>query len=200
MAYVQLIQPKKKKKGKKQKAAPRVLVYAKAEDRTISNSVSAYPVEKGYPVGANAKQDSNEFVIDGQIICKTAGQANAIFKKLETWANRGDLVKFQGAQKLSNLVIAELTRHHQEFKLNTIEFTMTVQKISIAKPYKRTKKKGKKQKKAGKKKKTGTFVTVKAGNTYWGWMTKYGTSLKQLRAWNKWPDRKIPIGKRARVK
>ena len=46
----------------------------------------------------------------------------------------------------------------------------------------------------------GLWVTVVAGNTYWGWWKQYGTPIQTLRNWNKWPDRRIPIGARARVK
>ncbi|MFP7481249.1 LysM peptidoglycan-binding domain-containing protein [Weissella paramesenteroides] len=56
---------------------------------------------------------------------------------------------------------------------------------------------GKKQAKAPS---SGVYVTVRPGNTYWGWWVKYGTPIQTLRNWNHWPDRRIPIGARARVK
>ena len=44
------------------------------------------------------------------------------------------------------------------------------------------------------------WVTVRPGNTYWGWWRQYGTPIQTLRNWNHWPDRFIPVGARARVK
>ncbi|MFC6275600.1 LysM peptidoglycan-binding domain-containing protein [Levilactobacillus tangyuanensis] len=43
-------------------------------------------------------------------------------------------------------------------------------------------------------------MTIKKGDTYWGYHMKFGTSIKKLRSWNGFPDRKLPIGKKIRVK
>ncbi|HEM2532857.1 TPA: LysM peptidoglycan-binding domain-containing protein, partial [Listeria monocytogenes] len=82
------------------------------------------------------------------------------------------------------------------------EITVSLRDLRRAStPWVRKKKKSSGKKQSVKSKKSpGTYITVKKGDCYWKWWKRYGTSIAQLRKWNKWPDRRIPIGKRARVK
>ncbi|MEI2461516.1 LysM domain-containing protein [Bacillus subtilis] len=60
-----------------------------------------------------------------------------------------------------------------------------------------------KKKKASKKKtkKSGKlYHKVKKGDTYWGCARKYGTTVNALRRLNPWPDRRIPIGVKMRIR
>nr|WP_230113485.1 LysM domain-containing protein [Bacillus velezensis] len=41
---------------------------------------------------------------------------------------------------------------------------------------------------------------MKKGDTYWGCARKYGTTVSALRRLNPWPDRRIPIGVKMRIK
>nr|WP_243676783.1 LysM domain-containing protein [Secundilactobacillus collinoides] len=43
-------------------------------------------------------------------------------------------------------------------------------------------------------------VTTKPGDTYYKFAQKYNVSVAQLRKWNKYADRSIPVGVKIRVK
>lgn len=50
------------------------------------------------------------------------------------------------------------------------------------------------------KPKAGKYLTIKKGDTYWGYHVSFGTSIAKLRSWNGFPDKALPIGKKIRVK
>lgn len=129
-------------------------------------------------------------------------QANAHYAQLVKWQARGTLVKYFGAMNSGTVMIKELNRVADDggYK-NGYKITMTLQQVNIIGWGKKKRKHaGVKKPHKGKRKSKKVYVTVKPGNTYWGWSMKYGTSISTLRKWNRWPDRRIPIGKKARVK
>ena len=113
-------------------------------------------------------------------------------------AKRCSLIIYRGRSYFKNAVIQDISKGYDTVE-NGFTITITLQPIRVAKtiwekiPQPPVAKQPSKPSNA-------VYVTVQPGNTYWGWWQQYGTSIQQLRNWNKWPDRFIPIGARARVK
>jgi LysM repeat protein len=181
------------KAGKK-----KVEIFAESENENISNKVAQYPVQNGQPVVDHTQRESKTWEFTGKIFGKNQSDIDKKYQQLISWQYHGDLLTYRGAIKHSNIIIETLEKTYEDGGMkNALTVTINLRHVRKVKSSFK-----KKQKPATppKKKKKGTYVTVKAGNTYWGWMMKYGTSINQLRKWNKWPDRRIPIGARARVK
>lgn len=180
------------------------------EDESYSESVTAtaYPVEKGVAftdhVERNPKSISLKVFLSGS-------QANDTLAKLRTQMQKGTIVKYVGRATASNVIILTLDHTRNAIK-NGFELSITLREVRIAKsPWVKAKKKQKPNRKptdnTGKKKPTtkksrGTarYHLTRSGDTYWDLSRKYGTSIPQLRTWNRYPDRRIPIGVKLRVK
>ena len=117
-----------------------------------------------------------------------------------SWQHDGALLVYTGAIRRSSMLITNLHRTEDDGGfVNAIKFSMELTHVEIVKSsFVKAVNVG--PKKPSPPANPGVWVTVRPGNTYWGWMMQYGTSIQQLRNWNHWPDRRIPIGVRARVK
>jgi LysM repeat protein len=166
--------------------------------------VTSYPTEKGLPITDNVKRQPKTFSITGKILGKTNADAVNIYNALEKLQNVGNVVSYVGRTTAKNVVITSMQPTFDSTISNGMGITIELQEIRMASsPYivKKTTVKS-----AGKKTTSNTKTTqavyhvTKKGDTYWGMSRTYGTSIAQLRAWNKYPDTKIPIGVKLRVK
>lgn len=182
-------------------------IHNATETYNSSVSVTSYPVEKGLPLNDSVQRNPDTFTVSGKILDASRKNKNSNKKKQKIieLMNKGKVVKYVGRLKVSNVLITDINGTYTSAVGNGHEFSMSLQRVRIATtPYrkKKTKKKSSGKKSVTSKKKTTTrkYHTVKKGNTYWSLSRKYGTSINQLRKWNKYPDRRIPIGVKLRVK
>ncbi|EAF6111266.1 LysM peptidoglycan-binding domain-containing protein [Listeria monocytogenes] len=173
------------------------------ENESSPFTITDNPVETGANVSYHVQRETKTLEISGFLLGATAERDYATLKD---YAEKGTIVTFRGRVYFKNVLISNLSKSYNTIK-NGFEITISLRDLRRAStPWVRKKKKssGKKQpvkpKKQPVKKTTAVYVTVKSGDCYWKWWKRYGTSIAQLRKWNKWPDRRIPNGARARVK
>lgn len=166
------------------------------EDENVAVEISSRPVEQGAPISDHVQQQNRTLRVSGYLI---GSSAERDYRDLSRWARSGKIITYRGRVNFKDVLISNVTRGYEDIK-NGMEISLSITTVRRAKRswVRRPSNAGRQQ--ATPSKTTGTFVTVKAGNTYWGWSQSYGTSIAQLRTWNGWPDRLIPIGARARVK
>lgn len=174
-------------------------------NESTSNSVTttSYPVEEGFPITDSVQRQPKTYSVSGRIVRKTAKEAETVATAIENLQNKGKMVKYVGRIKASDVLITNFNRSYDVTIANGYTMSLEMQQIRIAKtPYvkKKTKKKVSGKKTVKKKDSGPVYHKVKKGETYWKMMKTYGTSLDQLRKWNKYPDRRIPIGVKLRVK
>lgn len=168
------------------------------ESESSPFTITDNPVETGSPVSDHVQRETKTLEISGFLLGSTAEKDYATLK---SYAEKGTIVTFRGRVYFKNVLISNLSKSYNTIK-NGFEITVSLRDLRRAStPWVRRKKKSSGKKQPSKTKKSaGTYITVKKGDCYWKWWKRYGTSIAQLRKWNKWPDRRIPIGKRARVK
>lgn len=178
----------------------KITVSFETEEEAIKNQVAQHPVQRGQPIVDHTQRESKSWQMSGKLYGKNLHEVDTQYKQLLDWQYNGTLLTIKSAIRDSNTIIESLNKNYDDGGFtNAVRITIGFTKVAIV-TSSFTKAKHTGNKTPTKPKVTGTWVTVKAGNTYWGWMMKYGTSISQLRKWNKWPDRRIPIGARARVK
>ncbi|MBU5285063.1 LysM peptidoglycan-binding domain-containing protein [Weissella confusa] len=175
-----------------------VEVFTLSEHEEISMDVSTHPVEDGSPITDHSQMQSKTFRFSGWIHGNNQSEVDAKYNQLQDWARSADLVTYSGAIRHNGMLISNLTKDYDDGGFqNVVKFSLDLTAVFTVKvTWNKNVNAGKKQASPP----AGVYVTVVAGNTYWGWWVQYGTSIDQLRAWNGWPDRFIPIGARARVK
>ncbi|EAC5079571.1 LysM peptidoglycan-binding domain-containing protein [Listeria monocytogenes] len=168
------------------------------ESETSPFTITDNPVETGSPVSDHVQRETKTLEISGFLL---GSSAEKDYATLKSYAEKGTIVTFKGRVYFKNVLISNLSKSYNTVK-NGFEITVSLRDLRRAStPWVRKKKKSSGKKQSSKTKKSaGTYITVKKGDCYWKWWKRYGTSIAQLRKWNKWPDRRIPIGKRARVK
>ncbi|MED3779406.1 LysM domain-containing protein [Heyndrickxia sporothermodurans] len=174
------------------------------ESFTNSVDVTSYPVEKGLPITDGVKRQPKTFSISGHILAKTHSDAMKVYNALEKKQNSGTIVTYVGRTTAKNVIITSMNPSFNSSIANGMDISINLQEIRIAKsPYvkkKTTKKQSGKKSKSNKKKSKKVYHKVKRGDTYWGLSRKYGTPIPTLRKWNKYPDRRIPLNVKLRVK
>lgn len=178
-----------------------------SESFSVSTNVTSYPVEKGYPISDSVTRNPDTFSISGNILeTKKRKNSNAKRKHLKQLAIDGKPIKYVGRMNCKDVVITNFDGSYSKEIANGFQFSLSLQRVRIAKtPYrkKKTKKKtsGKKStttsNKNSKKKK---YHIVKRNENYTVIARKYGTTVSALMKLNKWKPRAIPIGARMRIK
>ncbi len=171
-----------------------------SEKEQLDNNVSTHPVENGSPITDHAQMESKTFTFDGLLIGKNQSDVDSLYAQLLAWFHSHELLQFRGAIRHNDMIISHLEKTYEEGGYrNAVGFNIELTAVyKVTLDWVKATNSGKKQ--ATPPVAPGVYVTVVAGDTYWGWWVKYGTSIDQLRAWNKWNDYLIPIGARARVK
>lgn len=176
-----------------------VEIFVESEEEEITNKVAQYPVQTGNNITDHTQQESWSWTFEGKLFGKDMAEVDRKYDQLVSWQHKGELVAYNGAIRRANMLITNLHRTHEDGGFaNAVKFEMELTHVELAfSSFVNNKNVGPKKPATNK---AGVWVTVKPGNTYWGWMMKYGTSIQQLRNWNHYPDRRIPIGVRVRVK
>lgn len=179
-----------------------VWISVPVETEATTTEVAQYPIEDGSNISDHVKTGQVTYPITGKIFDPEpliGLDKHNFYNKLKKWQDKGTPVLWGGVMYVGRGLITNLTYTEGQYK-NCIDVSFTLIPLKTAYLHWRKKESGGKKQPQQPSKQNETYVTVKAGNTYWGWWRKYGTPIDKLREWNKWPDRQIPIGARARVK
>lgn len=178
----------------------KVTISVSSENETVKNNVAQYPIQRGQPIIDHTQRESKDWQFDGKIIAANHNQIDAIYSKLLDWQYNGTLLTYNGAIHHDSIIIEELNKTYDDGGFtNAIKVSLTLKNVVLVNTsFVKATHVGPKT--PSKPATPGVWVTVRAGNTYWGWWQAYGTAIQTLRDWNHWPDRRIPIGARARVK
>lgn len=179
-----------------------------SESLGTSVDITSYPVEKGSPISDHVQENPQTLNISGVVV---GSDYKTKLQKLRDVMRKSSVLTYTGRTIAKNVLIQSIDDNRETKIKNGSSVSIKLQFIKIAKsPWKKAPPKRKTQQKkvsnSGKKQKTikkktsAVYHVIKNGDTYWSLSRKYGTSIKQLKAWNKWPDTKIPTGKKARVK
>lgn len=176
----------------------KIEIVSSSENESSTSNMTQYPVEQGAPIADNMIFMGGPTTISGFLIGDDAEQN---YNTLVEWQKNAIQVSFRGRIYLKTAGIQSISKGYDRYK-NGFSISITLQPIRIATAVweKIPQPPVVKQPSPAAKPSTAVYVTVKRGNTYWGWWRQYGTPIQTLRNWNKWPDRFIPIGARARVK
>lgn len=198
--YLKIVGSKKK--------ADKIGLHSKTEDETNTQTVTQYPIEGHNAVTDHVRRESKTITLDVLLDEGTMAATDKLFAKINNWGFRGKLLSYRGASMyIDHCVISSLTKHGETY-VSAMECTIELTYVyfvttSVIKHKKSKKSKGKKTTKSGKtktKSKKKVYRKVKRGDTYWLYHIQTGTSIANLRKWNKYPDRRIPIGVKVRVK
>lgn len=182
-----------------------VSLHIEKETENYKVDVTEYAVEKGVPFTDHVSKRSPDFTVTGYILSK---KFETDKKKLIDIMNNGKVIKYVGKMSASNVVITNISGTHGAAIKNGMTIDITLKRIRIATTsWKKKKPIQKKPTESGKKKPVSKkppskkkYHVVKKGDTYWALGRKYGSTVNQLRAWNKYPDRRIPVNVKLRVK
>lgn len=182
-----------------------ISLHIEKESENYKVDVTEYAVEKGVPFTDHVSKRSPEFTVTGYIISKKAETDKT---KLIDIMNKGKVIKYVGKMSASNVVITNISTGHSSSIKNGMTIDISLKRIRIATTsWQKKKPIQKKPTESGKKKPVSKkppsakkYHVVKKGDTYWALAKKYGSTVKQLQTWNKYPDRRIPIGVKLRVK
>lgn len=170
------------------------------EGDNSSIDVTSHPVEKGSPLSDHISQKPDEFSLSGFII-----GPNYVKDKeyLKNEMKKGTVFTYIGRNIAKQVIILSIDGNMDasiangsaiNIKLQTVRFASSPwMKVGVVRTPGLKKPIAKSPQKA-------VYHVTKKGDTYWGLWKKYGTSISQLRKWNKYPDRRIPIGVKLRVK
>lgn len=192
------------------KTADKVGLHAITESETNTQEVSQYAIEApNNAITDHVRRTSKIINLTIRLDEGTMAKTDALYKKLQTWSRQGKEVEYRGASMhLDHCVMSNIGKSAEKY-VSAMDLTIELTYVYFAKTSVIThkaakKKKGKKvvkkPKKKAKKKSKAVYRRTKRGDTYWGFHMQVGTSIAQLRKWNKYPDRRIPIGVKLRIK
>lgn len=171
------------------------------ETESDSRSIDAttYPVERSESYTDHVITKPKEFSLSGQI-----DGPNYMRDKqyLENEMNKGTVFTYVGRNIAKQVIILSIDGTAHVGIMNGSEINIKLQTVRFAtSPWKSVNNTGEKKPVVKAAESTNeVYHVTKSGDTYWGLWKKYGTSIDQLRKWNKYPDRRIPIGVKLRVK
>lgn len=180
-----------------QSKTDKIYIVPETMGQETSSDVASYPVEGGNSITDNARFNSNEFSVSGLIFGKDLKDCDRKCITLHWMQRLNMIVSVHGLMNDPDYMIISFKKEYANGYGNAVRVDLTLRNVRMPKSsFVGIKNSGKKQPSQP----SGTYLTVVSGNTYWGWSQRYGTSIQQLRDWNHWPDRFIPIGAKARVK
>ncbi|AKO92710.1 hypothetical protein BEH_11770 [Priestia filamentosa] len=176
----------------------KINLFVEKESDSSSVDATSYPVEQGVPISDHVEEKPDEFSLSGYII---GSNYKADKEYLKQEMKKGTLMTYVGRNIAKNVIIMSIDGDQDSSIANGISISIKLRTIRIAStPWVKVQNNGQKKPVNPSTKPKAVYHLVKKGDTYWGCWKKYGTSISQLRAWNKYPDRRIPIGVKLRVK
>lgn len=175
----------------------KVNLLIESEGDNSSVEATSYPVDKGEPFTDHVLEKPDEFTLSGYIL---GDNYKADKEYLKQAMKKGTIMTYVGRNIAKNVIILSIDGSVDSSIANGSEISIKLQTIRIANTSWVSVKNSGKKKPVPKKTTKAVYHVTRRGDTYWGLSRKYGTSISQLRAWNKYPDRRIPIGVKLRVK
>jgi LysM repeat protein len=186
-----------------------VELFIEGESENHSVKATEYAVERGEPFTDHVAKKSSEFSISGYIISDDYEAEKENLKKV---MNSGKVVTYVGKMTASNVIILSISGKHSSSVANGMDVSISLRRVRLtttpwqkapvkSKPAQKPPTSGGSKKPVAAKPSTSTVIyhVTKKGDTYWGLSKKYGSSIANLRTWNKYEDTKIPIGVKVRV-
>ncbi|WP_252895503.1 LysM peptidoglycan-binding domain-containing protein [Fructilactobacillus florum] len=176
-----------------------IMLVESAPTETVNSSNATYPTPSAEPrINYSVNTDKT---LSASYILYGNGYNDIVskYQKLLTWQMNGVQLTIDGFSYLPNVYFTSVARSMSEPRVNSmdlaISFTSALHAIerttvTVKPPQPPT---------PPPAPNPGVWITVTRGMTYWWMWTKWGTSIQQLRDWNHYPDRFIPIGVRVRV-
>lgn len=189
------------------------ILWPDSEDFSGSVNVNETAVIKHTPINTVTQAGTESISVGGALIGEDGSIPTLIkkFERIRTWAENTVEISLIGQTSFPNAIISGIDKPHDTYLTNQIPLTVTLQKVDWADS--NAKKKANSSKNKGKAKKTSgsghkqsnskgavKTVTTKPGDTYYKFSQKYNVSVAQLRKWNKYSDRSIPVGVKVRIK
>jgi LysM domain len=175
----------------------KVQLLIEKEGDSKSIDATSYPVEEGIAITDHVERKPEEFSLSGFII---GPNYKSDKEYLEKEMYKGTMFTYVGRNIAKNVIIVDISGDVDSTIANGTAISIKLREIRIAStPWVKVKNGGKK-KPVSSKPSGPVYHVTKKRDTYWGCWKRYGTSIAQLRKWNKYPDRRIPIGVKLRVK
>lgn len=187
-----------------------VTIHVEKESYRDQVDATGYAVEKGEPFTDHVEAKPDELTLTAHLL---GSDYSANVQKIREYQKSGALLRFVGRTTASDVIILSVGRDYDSTIGNGVAISISLMKVRIAKSpwiYVPPKQKpivkppttgGTKKPVAVKPRPTtARYHVTRKGDTYYDLSKKYGTSIAQLRTWNKYPDRSIPIGVKLRVK
>lgn len=176
----------------------KVQLLIEKESDSKSVDATSYPVEKGVAMTDHVEKKPGELSLSGYII---GPNYQADKEYLQKEMDKGTMFTYVGRNVAKNVIITSIDGDVDASIANGTAISIKLQEIRIANtPWIKVQNSGKQKPVTPKPATTPVYHLVKKNDTYWDMWKKYGTSIPQLRAWNGYRDRFIPIGVRLRVK
>lgn len=201
-----------------------VYVDNSTETESSSTSMTSNSISPGQYVNHYTQMEPTQHQIDGKLggSLKSMDPDSGIsglkkqYDMLKRWSENGTEVEvIHGQRPTKSAVLTAVSANFDAPRDNAVSVSITYQDTKWAKSAttktsksgssgkKKKNKTASNPKKKGDKSKKGkgpTYTKIQKGQGYWFFHKKYGTSVATLMAWNGWPEGKLPVGKRIRVK
>lgn len=181
-------------------------LFIKTETFVNDADIPSYAVETGIDISDHVKDKANVITLKGTLFSDRKLTYAEKIVRLRRYKNQGRLLTYTGKRTGTNLMITNFTYDSDASVRNGHDFTLVLKEVRIAKKAVKTKKKSAKSKtnsgnqQTQGKKSTVKYHIIKRGDTYSSLGKKYGTDWRQIKKWAGYPDTKIPIGAKVRVK
>ncbi|WP_304057849.1 LysM peptidoglycan-binding domain-containing protein [Levilactobacillus namurensis] len=196
-----------------------VYIDNSTESETTTVDMTTNSIAPGQYINHYTQMSPVQRQIDGKLGGSLVSKVDGLkkqFDRLKRWSSNGTELELHHGQRSNNSVVLTSVAATFDAPLdNAVPVSISIQDIKWAKGGKvKSAKKTTTSKKANNtgaktptkgdrskaKPKAGKYLTIKSGDTYWGYHVRFGTSISKLRSWNGYPDRRLPIGKKVRVK
>ncbi|WP_268914121.1 LysM peptidoglycan-binding domain-containing protein [Lentilactobacillus sp. SPB1-3] len=203
-----------------------VFIDNTSESETASTEVTTNTISPGQYINHYTQTQPIQRQIEGKLGGSSLSKVSGLkkqFNMLRRWATNGTEVEFHGQKYSSSAILTSVTANFDQPRDNALAVSVSLQDVRWAESA--TKKKSANNKGSSSsnssnnkskndtgtksptkgdrdkvKPKAGKYLTIKKGDTYWAYHLKFGSSIANLRSWNGYPDRELPIGKKVRVK
>lgn len=184
------------------------LIHGVSEDWDVPGDLPSQPVEDGMDLTDHVTVGAMSLSLSGILTRPTPERVQVLIDRLESWKAAGTRLQYEGSKIVQNVAIKDFKYSKDAKTRNGYNFSMTLVQIRVGKPsYVKTTAPAatKPVTSAGQKQTVNPntkekYHIVKRGDTYYALAKKYGSTVQQLRDWNKYPDRKLPISTKLRVK
>ncbi|WPZ17787.1 LysM peptidoglycan-binding domain-containing protein [Geobacillus subterraneus] len=177
-------------------------LFVLSESPRFSVETTSYPVEKGIAFTDHVKAEPEELNVE---VFLSGSNYQKTLDQLKNSMYKGEIMTYAGRAIVRNVIIESISANMDKSSKNGVQVSLSLKQIRVATtPY--TKPKTKPPTNSGKKQPIpkgatqAVYHVAKQGDSYWLLSKKYGTSISQLQAWNRYPPTKIPIGVKLRVK